>query len=152
MGSLTSERIDSTNTAISLVQSLHSVQNTFCFLTDKAFCSCLWAFFLFSINSTFNLGPGAIACTKGVIFIYFFRRAKASAKQARSLFPRRACLALLVRLALAFAKFSDFFLGYTYTASFSIKYTIASMVCCSPLPNLFSFGWLQNKTRGIGAG
>ena len=74
MGSLTSERIDSTNTTISLVQPLHSVQNTFCFLTDKGFCSCLWAFFLFFINSTFNLGPEVIACTKGVIFIYLFFR------------------------------------------------------------------------------
>ena len=64
-----------------IAQSLRSVQNTFCFLTNKTFSSCLWAFFcfLFFINSTFNLGPGVIACATGVFFFAFFRRAKASA-------------------------------------------------------------------------
>ena len=48
-------------------------------------------------------------------------------------------------------KFSDFVLGYTHTASFSIKYTIASMVYCSPLPNLVSASRLRKISRGIGA-
>ena len=98
MGSLTSERIDSTNTTISLVQPLHSVQNTFCFLTDKAFCSCLWAFFLFFINSTFNLGPGVIACTKCVIFIYLFFRLFQASEGKREAPQKSKKLHLLCRL------------------------------------------------------
>ena len=85
--------------------------NTFCFFNRQGLPFLPVGFF-FVINSTFNLGPGVIACTTGVIiniFFAFFRRARASAKRARSFVPRRACLALLVRLALAFApyKFSN---------------------------------------------
>ena len=39
-----------------------------------------------------------------LIFFAFFRRAKASARQARSALPRRACLVLLARFTLVFAK------------------------------------------------
>ena len=61
----------------------------FFFLTRKAFPSCLWAslVFFFFINSTFNHGPGVMACMTGVIFFAFFRRAKASVKRARSASP-----------------------------------------------------------------
>ena len=46
----------------------------------------------------------------GVVFSLFFRRAKASAKQARGagrVFPSRACLTLLARFALAFVRLKN---------------------------------------------
>ena len=52
------------------------------FLTDKAFSSCLWAFFF--INSNFNFGPGVIAYTAGVIFSRFSAgEGKCSLRRAR---------------------------------------------------------------------
>ena len=82
MGSLKSERIDSTETTISKPHTVSSFRSKYVlFLTEKPFPSCFWATCLFFfINSTFNLCPGVIACITGVIFWRF----SGDRRQARS--------------------------------------------------------------------
>ena len=81
MRSLKSECIDSTETLLSAnrtVSSFRSKHVLFLNRQDLLFFPVGLFCFLFFINSTFNLGPGVIACATGVFFFVFFKRAKAS--------------------------------------------------------------------------
>ena len=111
MGSLKSERIDSTETTILANHTQSSFLSKYVlFLTEKPFPSCLLAtslVFFFFINSTFNLCPGVIPCITGVIFFGVFQANEDKRETSEERFSRRSCLSLLARFSLALASLKN---------------------------------------------